>query len=230
MLMVGWPNEGVFIDGKQTNQDAKDGKWWVKNSIVAGASTKIDTTKSVTGFDINTWFTTNSNQYFTNNSGAGLSGLVSFQELNALPLLTSPALIAGTTPPNDGFFDATATYAGAFGTEDWTAGWSRIHMSHVTSVEENIIKEIPSSFNLSQNYPNPFNPTTNIKFNLPQAGNVRLTIYNIIGQEVAQLVNGYREAGSYTVNWNASNLSSGIYIYRLEANSNIITKKMALLK
>ncbi|MDP1995177.1 MAG: T9SS type A sorting domain-containing protein, partial [Ignavibacteria bacterium] len=89
---------------------------------------------------------------------------------------------------------------------------------------------IPAKFELSQNYPNPFNPATTIRFSLPQAGEVKLTVYNLLGQVVTTLVNGYREAGTYNVNWDASNLSTGVYIYRVEANSFSLTKKMTLLK
>ena len=83
---------------------------------------------------------------------------------------------------------------------------------------------------LSQNYPNPFNPTTNIRFAVPQSSVVKLSVYNILGQKVADLVNKYLNSGSYEVNWNAAGLSSGIYIYRLEAGSKVISRKMTLLK
>ncbi|MCL4551456.1 MAG: T9SS C-terminal target domain-containing protein, partial [Bacteroidetes bacterium] len=73
LLMVGWAKDGIYIDGKQTNQDAKDGLWWIKNSIIAGAAKKIDSTKSVSGFDINQWFADNSNQYFSDNDAAKLT-------------------------------------------------------------------------------------------------------------------------------------------------------------
>jgi hypothetical protein len=88
----------------------------------------------------------------------------------------------------------------------------------------------PNSFELSQNYPNPFNPTTIISYTLPVAANVKLTVYNILGQEVKTLVNEYKEPGTYGFNFNASELNSGLYIYKLEAGSFIQVKKMMLLK
>ena len=81
-----------------------------------------------------------------------------------------------------------------------------------------------------QNYPNPFNPSTTIRFSLPQAGNVKLTVYNLLGEQVIQLVNDFREAGMHTINFNASELNSGIYIYKIEAAGLVQTKKMTLLK
>jgi hypothetical protein len=92
------------------------------------------------------------------------------------------------------------------------------------------IPDQPKEFELSQNYPNPFNPTTTIKYSLPKAGNVKLTVYNAIGSKVATVVNEYKPAGNYSVQFNGSNLASGIYLYRLESGSYSAAKKFVLLK
>ncbi len=89
---------------------------------------------------------------------------------------------------------------------------------------------IPANFELSQNYPNPFNPTTEIKYSIPQNGYVTLKVYNLLGQEIATLVDKEQNAGTYKVVFNASNLASGIYMYTLKSGSYSLTKKMALVK
>lgn len=87
------------------------------------------------------------------------------------------------------------------------------------------------SFRLNQNYPNPFNPSTNISFNLPNAADVSLTVYNVLGQRVATLLNNRKyTSGSHTLSFDASNLASGIYIYRIEAGSFVSQKRMTLIK
>ncbi len=80
-------------------------------------------------------------------------------------------------------------------------------------------QQSPSIFWLGQNYPNPFNPVTNITYNLPVDAMVKITVYNILGQEVKVLVNGLQNRGKYTIKFDAKNLASGMYIYRLEGES-----------
>ena len=98
----------------------------------------------------------------------------------------------------------------------------------IVSVENE--ESIPTEFTLEQNYPNPFNPTTTISFSIPVEGNVSLKIYNLIGQEIAVLVNENLSEGNYLFNWNGENQPSGIYFYKLQAGSFVDTKKMILLK
>ncbi len=98
----------------------------------------------------------------------------------------------------------------------------------VVDVENEINK--PHEFALYQNYPNPFNPTTHIRYSLPSNSYVTLKVYDALGSEVATLVQGEKPAGVYEVEFNASELSSGIYFYELKANNRVITRKMILLK
>lgn len=88
----------------------------------------------------------------------------------------------------------------------------------------------PADFNLEQNYPNPFNPSTQINFSLPVSGNVTLKVFSALGEEVATLINEVKSAGSYSVDFNASNLTSGVYFYSLQHNGAVSTKKMVLMK
>lgn len=95
-------------------------------------------------------------------------------------------------------------------------------------VEVNV--NIPIKFEVSQNYPNPFNPVTNISFNLPEANNVTLYIFNAIGQQIKTINAGYKEAGKHTIEFDGSSLNSGVYFYKVEAGNNSMIRKMALIK
>ncbi|MGA9363194.1 MAG: T9SS type A sorting domain-containing protein [Bacteroidota bacterium] len=88
----------------------------------------------------------------------------------------------------------------------------------------------PTAFSLGQNYPNPFNPSTNIEFGIRNAGQTTLRVFNILGQEVATLVDRYLPAGRYRVNFNANDLASGLYIYSIESGENRTARKMILMK
>jgi len=147
-----------------------------------------------------------------------------------------PQLITVAEPVADDFF-LPVPYHGAFDPNDglWLEGWtaaSSYGMLAPTSVgvEEEIDDSIPSTFNLSQNYPNPFNPSTTIRFNLPKTVNVILSVYNAMGQKIVTLVSGELNSGVHQVEWNAADLPSGMYIYRLEAGSTVLMKKLMLLK
>jgi len=110
------------------------------------------------------------------------------------------------------------------------ANYIKDEMGWNTNIEDNFIDKLPTSFHLSQNYPNPFNPSTEISFSIPHSGNIKLSVYNAIGQQVAELVNQPLAAGSHEVVFNASHLSSGIYFYRLQSGDFVATKKMVLMK
>lgn len=103
-------------------------------------------------------------------------------------------------------------------------------ISLTTVSNEDEISSAPTQFRLEQNYPNPFNPTTNISFNIPNSANVNLTVYNLLGQKVATVLDGFMSAGEYTQSFDASRLSSCVYIYRLEAAGQVMNRKMTLIK
>jgi hypothetical protein len=94
----------------------------------------------------------------------------------------------------------------------------------------NVEVEVPIEYALEQNYPNPFNPSTTIKYSIPEDGFVKLAVYNMLGEEVANLVNAQQKAGRYEINFNASNLASGVYVYRIEAANFTASKKLMLMK
>ena len=98
------------------------------------------------------------------------------------------------------------------------------------NLSEEIIVGIPDQFSLSQNYPNPFNPTTKIDFQLPTDGNVKITVYDNSGKLISEIVNGFRTAGYHTVNFDAANISSGVYFYKLESGNFSKVMKMTVLK
>ena len=89
---------------------------------------------------------------------------------------------------------------------------------------------IPVEYHLAQNYPNPFNPETSIEYALPFSGKVKLSVFNILGQEMKVLVDGHEEAGYHTVKWDAHDLASGVYFYRLVSGTYVGTRKCLMLK
>jgi hypothetical protein len=88
----------------------------------------------------------------------------------------------------------------------------------------------PLSFGLDQNYPNPFNPSTTIVYSIPVTGNVRLTVFDLLGREVQVLVNDHKDAGKYSHTFDASSLASGMYVYRLQAGDHMQARKLLLLR
>jgi len=106
--------------------------------------------------------------------------------------------------------------------------WAAYGCDGPVGVEEDEV--VPANYSLSQNYPNPFNPATTIKYSIPQSSFVKIRVFNTIGQEIAVLVNQEKSIGNYEVSFNASNLPSGIYFYRIEAGDFTQTKKMILMK
>jgi hypothetical protein len=120
--------------------------------------------------------------------------------------------------------------------EDNTSAWTDTSMNHMvtvmpgTGVKETVLNGMPSEYHLSQNFPNPFNPSTTINYSVVEGTEVSFKVYDVSGKEVATLVNGFKPAGNYSINYSDKSLSSGIYYYRITMNGFTETRKMILMK
>ena len=158
--------------------------------------------------------------------------------VNVVPLEGDPAitLTPGVQDTMDITYDAPTLGVSdviirMYNENDTTQFVDRHFYLNVNSVGISNISSLAENFSLNQNYPNPFNPTTNIVFSIPTQENVSLKVYDILGNEVAVLLNNERlSAGKYKADFNGSNLSSGIYYYTIKANNFSDTKKMLLVK
>lgn len=153
-------------------------------------------------------------------------------EIDPRPKNNSPAVGTAMTV-DDSFFDKVS-YLGAFNPAAplWTDGWTALSQDRYTTDlnDHQKLTTVATDLELLQNYPNPFNPETTIEFALPKSGPVSLFVYNSLGQVVTKLVDGNYASGIYRVSWNAENLTSGIYFYRLEANGVEKIRKMLFTK
>jgi len=115
------------------------------------------------------------------------------------------------------------------GSERPALEWLRTYLDSLTlSIED--YGDLPIEFNLSNNYPNPFNPSTTIEFTLPKTSKVKLSVYNVLGQEVAVILNENMNAGVHKITFNGERLSSGLYFYKLVGGEYVSVKKMMLIK
>ena len=204
------------------------------------------------GTDSRAWFNGGGNSdftialltYMTDNNNVAVDpqlrgierGTTGTKMLDPRPHDGSPAFTLDRADyPDDNPFFSETNYIGAFGRENWLLEWTALdELGYVgaisTSIEPATTAEIPSEISLDQNYPNPFNPVTTVEFDLDRAQNVSLTVHDVMGRQVAVLVDGQQAAGTYRVTFDASNLSSGLYLYRLHTQTGSLTRKMTLLK
>jgi hypothetical protein len=142
--------------------------------------------------------------------------------------LKLPTKINGVLTLKAGVFDNTIPFTlGPSGSIVNQGGSLKIPFTSVKTPNEN---GIPQSFFVEQNYPNPFNPSTTIVFGIAKSGFVSAKVFNLLGQEVANVMNEYKNAGEYSVKFNASHLSSGIYLYRIQSGNSVDVKRMVLMK
>lgn len=251
-LFAGY-RHGLVLRNDSTQWNASVDSLQIRNtSIQAGRRTVgVDTpptsfsgTGGFNGFNAETWFLTsgwgNIGTAPRQPAAVGLSAaaFVLGVGTDPRPALGSEPVTAGTnfsSPRLNGL--VTTTYRGAFDpalpmNQQWTAGWTNFdpqNVNYLTSVKE-VSQTVPQTFELGQNYPNPFNPTTNIQFQIPRNSFVTLKVYNMLGQEVATLVNQQLSAGSFVADFDAANLASGSYIYRLSADGAVQSRKMILMR
>ena len=252
-VLCGWKN-GINIRDTLTQRAALDGRLEIRNTSIAVPTTPLlasssPSTGNIAGFDPVAWFKTPA---FGNNGGdirevSALFGSAAFNlnnNFDPVPSAAGELATAGTSYTTgrlagDTWFTAVS-YRGAFDpskpmSQQWTAGWTNFdpqttdYSKGITAVEEEATI-LPSSYALEQNYPNPFNPATTIVYQLSKSGNVKVAVFNLLGQQVATIVNGYQDAGSHQVTFDASRLTSGVYFYTLEVNGAQLTKKMLLTK
>jgi len=176
-------------------------------------------------------------KWFASSGAAGYRLQLSTDNLFSAAIIDTTGLadttfaVSGLSDLNIYYWRVNATNPG--GTSAWSQVWSFKPL--ITGISSNK-NGIPVSYELSQNYPNPFNPSTVIGYALPFSSNVKIEVYNTLGQKVRELLNGQRPAGYYEVNFNTTGLASGVYLYRIQAKSMdgksvfVNTKKMMFLK
>ena len=164
----------------------------------------------------------------------GISREVASFGLDPRPGFGSPARSGATTLSDDFFWDRA--YLGAFNPNAplWTDGWSALSQNGISSAMQTDVEadvsELPQQVTLEGNYPNPFNPTTTLAFTLNQPQPVRLAVYDVLGREVAVLVDGVMTAGRHEATFEAAHLASGMYLYQLQTSSQVLTRTMMLVK
>ena len=175
----------------------------------------------------------------SSNGGSSYASLILLNGGNSGPLVTAPAQSGAFSPSSSQW--ATKKFSLPVGTNKISfkaisAYGNNLFLDSIcllstsTGITNNLSGIIPENFSLSQNYPNPFNPVTNVEFGIPKQGFVSLKVYDMLGKEVATLVNENLSPGNYTVNFNGSNFSSGVYFCKMESGEFKNIKRMVLIK
>jgi hypothetical protein len=212
-------SQGVRFKPLDVTASAADGHWLV---VVT------DTLKSTGPLDFTV---TPRDKYYNVNPTQQVIVNIASNQTSGFNVGSNPKIIKGAT----NFIGTLSGASGSLVIDVFSSDNSVLYgQSASQSIVMTGIKEasniVPKAYSLSQNYPNPFNPTTNINFSLVKPSNVTLAVYNVLGQKVATIVNQFMQAGSYTYQFDASKLASGIYIYRIEAGNFVSIKKFVLLK
>ena len=208
------PREVILLE-KGPNQNP----WTVENTIISNQTSDSKTVINIKDL-VDTLMQHDSSICMWKTGPVNWRGGVVADTITMDPQFADPANGDFTLPKGSKLL-TFATDGGAIGDPRWA--------TNATAVEKNPANQ-PAKFELAQNYPNPFNPSTRINFSVQKSGMTSLVVYNILGKEVATLVRGNLSAGQHSVEFNAVNLPSGVYIYKLNSASQTIAKKMILMK
>ncbi len=230
---------GLTGTSYQTNLSPNTYYWWVSATNASGTSAWSEVRRFTTRLALTVAnpfsipILTNAFPVFKHSLTnpplfAGNMGTLVFTASSSNPAICTVSILESDTLIVTGLWSGEVTVIVVAIDVDGTTASYTVPVQLTTAVEGE--ENIPREFSLSQNYPNPFNPTTSIKYTVVSSVYVTLTVYDVLGREVAVLVDGEKLPGTYEVEFNASNLPSGVYLYRLQTGNFVETKRMLLLK
>jgi len=232
-----WPVDSSAVFAGSTQKiNFKHNNFWMDpaitaiypDSVHAYRTLDFDFEKQMVGADTLTWL--NENVAFKNVPNCKYTEMCKEEWADGSPQ-TNPGFTDDTRPYYFTYSTTSASYTAAenglpLGDLNW---WPDKKAQWLTDVKTNVTT-VPAKYTLSQNYPNPFNPSTVISYSIPKESRVTLKVYNVLGKEVATLVNSNQKAGEYKMQFNASKLATGVYFYTISAGDFVNTKKMLLIK
>ncbi len=234
-IVMGWPNALLFDGNNVANASVSD-SIALQTTIFAGNKGGFKTAGITTGFNPTAWVSTPAfnNTILPQPADAQLENPFNLLNPGLLPQTGSPARSgASFTHPRltSSFFDRVS-FRGAYGTTRWDMPWANYNPQGLPTsiVREEQAEVLPPLFHLNQNFPNPFNPRTTITFELTRSAFVRLKVYDLLGREVATLLDGMMTAGSHRAVFEARGIPTGLYIYRLSADGAGATRAMMMVK
>lgn len=221
-----YTHSGIYSVTMAARKDDKNSNCMKKDyiEVINDAPILINTNLDTLDVKVNESITYNLNKIFMDPNGDPLTYSCTSTASNITYAITDDSLLM-LRPHSDYMGLESLTLVAKDNEND-----SLLHEVKIWVSETGLLPDLPKNFALSQNYPNPFNPITAISYELPASQKISLDIYDLSGHKVRTLVNDFQEAGYYTVTFNANTLSSGMYLYRLSAANESITKKMLLMK
>ena len=234
-----WYNNSAYLNGVNFNMLNRPSREDNENIDTDGYDhVLINNLSHIKGFGSRHFAYIDENKNSLETNSWGFSGSLSDSDFESLDidLLTSPRKEDGSLPdvdfmrPTEGSRIVNSGTDIGFEFKSSAPDLGAIETDYTTTVSNEDEGGIPEDIKLNQNYPNPFNPTTDITYEVPNAGNVKITVYDSSGREIRTLLNETKNSGTYKLTFDASNLSSGVYFYSLQTNGHSIMRKMVLIK